>query len=69
LLNFKNKQSVRLTKFRAKAQQWAKTTVASRNQSKVLDNLALMVSKVQHSNYTKLKHLFRRLYNIYFFTY
>ncbi|XP_077086678.1 uncharacterized protein LOC143738564 [Siphateles boraxobius] len=54
LLNFKNKQSVRLAKFRAKAQQWAKTTVRSRNQSKVLDNLAIMMEKLKALGYVPL---------------
>ncbi|KAK7127259.1 hypothetical protein R3I94_018446 [Phoxinus phoxinus] len=54
LLNFKNKQSVRLAKFRAQAQQWAKTTVRSRNQSKVLDNLAIMMEKLKALGYVPL---------------
>ncbi|XP_073712864.1 uncharacterized protein [Misgurnus anguillicaudatus] len=51
LLDFKNRQSMRLAKFRAQASQWAKTTIKSRNQSKVLDNLAVMMEKLKALGY------------------
>ncbi|XP_067277761.1 histone-lysine N-methyltransferase, H3 lysine-79 specific-like isoform X1 [Pseudorasbora parva] len=54
LLDFKYKQSVRLAKFRDQAHQWAKTTVKSRNQSKVLDNLAIMMEKLKALGYVPL---------------
>ncbi|XP_051737376.1 uncharacterized protein LOC127505693 isoform X26 [Ctenopharyngodon idella] len=54
LLDFKYKQSVRLAKFRDQAHQWAKTTVKSRNQSKVFDNLAIMMEKLKVLGYVPL---------------
>ncbi|KAK2892522.1 hypothetical protein QQF64_035775 [Cirrhinus molitorella] len=54
LLDFKHRQSVRLAKFRAQAQQWANTTIKSRNQSKVLDNLTVMMEKLKALGYVPL---------------
>ncbi|XP_050956497.1 uncharacterized protein LOC127157309 [Labeo rohita] len=54
LLDFKHRQSVRLAKFRAQAQQWATTTIKSRNQSRVLDNLTLMMEKLKALGYVPL---------------
>ncbi|XP_073695106.1 uncharacterized protein [Garra rufa] len=54
LLDFKHRQSVRLAKFRAQAQQWAKTTIQSRNQSKVLDNVTVMMEKLKALGYVPL---------------
>ncbi|XP_050964042.1 uncharacterized protein LOC127164249 isoform X1 [Labeo rohita] len=54
LLDFKHRQSVRLAKFRAQAQQWATTTIKSRNQSKVLDNLTVMMEKLKALGYVPL---------------
>ncbi|XP_073695113.1 uncharacterized protein [Garra rufa] len=57
LLDFKHRQSVRLAKFRAQAQQWAKTTIQSRNQSKVLDNVSVMMEKLKALGYVPLLFL------------
>ncbi|KAF4108226.1 trichohyalin-like [Onychostoma macrolepis] len=57
LLDFKHRQSVRLAKFRAQAQQWAKTTIQSRNQSKVLDNVNVMMEKLKALGYVPLLFL------------
>ncbi|XP_073700107.1 uncharacterized protein [Garra rufa] len=54
LLDFKHRQSVRVAKFRARAQQWAKTTIQSRNQSKVLDNVSVMMEKLKALGYIPL---------------
>ncbi|XP_073689537.1 uncharacterized protein [Garra rufa] len=54
LLDFKHRQSVRVAKFRARAQQWAKTTIQSRNQSKVLDNVSVMMEKLKALGYVPL---------------
>ncbi|KAF4113359.1 hypothetical protein G5714_005904 [Onychostoma macrolepis] len=57
LLDFKHRQSVRLAKFRAQARQWAKTTIKSRNQSKVLDNVNVMMEKLKALGYVPLLFL------------